>query len=102
MAIKTEGDGGQDHGPIEEKQRALMNAVAESLDELFNGKALPGLPRPKKIGFVLLTAEFGKIEKGRVNYISNGEREDMLKMMKEMIDRAEGRYKEPEPGGQPS
>jgi hypothetical protein len=41
-----------------------------------------------------LTAEFGKIEGGRVNYISNGNREDMLAMMREYLARAEGRYQD--------
>ena len=45
-----------------------------------------------KVGFILLTAEFGKIDGGRVNYISNGEREDMIAMMREYLARVEGRY----------
>lgn len=78
------------HGPIQEEQRQLMNALASSLDAVFNPEGLPGLPRSKKIGFVLLTAYFGEIDNGRVNYISNGEREDMVAMLKELLDRFEG------------
>ena len=78
-----------DHGPIQEEQRALMNALAEGLDDIFN-PALPGLPRQKKIAFVLLTAYFGQVDDGRVNYISNGEREDMIAMLKELLARFEG------------
>ena len=76
--------------PIDDQYRATMNRVAQVLDANFN----PTLG-PKKIGFVLLIAEFGKIEGGRVNYLSNGERADMIAMMKEYIARAEGRYVEP-------
>ncbi|CDO35796.1 hypothetical protein [Novosphingobium sp. KN65.2] len=77
------------HAAIQAKHREKMNAIANTLDGTFN---LPGLP--KRIGFVLLIAEFGQIDNGRVNYISNGERADMLAMMKEFIARAEGRYTE--------
>ena len=83
-----------DHGPIQEEQRAMMNAVAEGLDEVFN-PSLPGLPRQKKIAFVLLTAYFGQVDDGRVNYISNGEREDMIAMLKELLARFEGQAMEP-------
>lgn len=84
------------HGPIQEGQREVMNALAYGLDDIFNPPPLPGLPRQKKIGFVLLTAYFGQIEDGRVNYISNGEREDMVAMLKELLARFEG---QPETGG---
>jgi hypothetical protein len=75
--------------PIQQKYRAGMNAIAEVLDQQFNGNV-----RPKKIAFVLLVTEFGKIDGGRVNYISNAERDDTITMMKEWIARAEGRYVE--------
>lgn len=55
-----------------------MNNLARALDDILNaGK------RPKEICFALLMCRFG--EDGRVNYISNGERSDMLKMMEEYI-----------------
>ncbi|KQX19370.1 MULTISPECIES: hypothetical protein [unclassified Sphingomonas] len=75
--------------PIQARYRAGMNAVAEMLDQQFNGTT-----RPKKIAFVLLISEFGAIEDGRVNYISNADRADTITMMKEWIARAEGRYSE--------
>lgn len=80
-------------GPIQPAYREMMQRIAAAIDEGFNGDA-----RPRKVGFVLLTAEFGKIEGGRVNYISNGERDDMIGMMKEWIARAEGRYVETQAG----
>ncbi|SFG09109.1 hypothetical protein SAMN05518801_10773 [Novosphingobium sp. CF614] len=77
------------HGPIDPRHRANMNMMANAIDDVLNdGK------QPKKFGFCMLVAEFGKIDNGRVNYISNGSRADMLTMMKEFIARAEGRYAE--------
>lgn len=73
--------------PIEQHHKAAMNSLASLLDKHFN--PIQGV---KSIGFVLLIAEFGKIEDGRVNYISNGERGDIIAMMKEYIARHEGRY----------
>jgi len=76
--------------PIQEKYRAEMNALAEGIDRIFNGGK-----NPKSVGFVLLSFEFGKTEGGRVNYISNADRRDMIAAMKEWLARAEGRYAEP-------
>lgn len=66
--------------PIQERYRRSMNKIARAIDEAFNGKPKAG--KSKKVGFILLTAEFGKIDGGRVNYISNGDRETMLAMMR--------------------
>lgn len=77
------------HRPIDPRHRAIMNALASAIDQTLNGEN----PK-KKLGFVMLVAEFGQIDNGRVNYISNGAREDMIAMMKEFIARAEGRYSE--------
>ena len=78
--------------PVQPKYTQFMNKIARAIDEAFNGKRKPG--KEPTVGFVLLVAEFNKIEDGRVNYISNGERADMIAMMKEYIARAEGRYSE--------
>lgn len=75
------------HGPIQEAHRAKMNAVAETLDELFNQGLPPGSPR---VVMVLLTAEAGAVDNGRVNYISTGDRDDMLKMIRELLGRMGG------------
>lgn len=77
------------NAPIQDQHRETMNRLAEVLDRQFNPDR-----HQRKVGFVLLIAEFGKIDGGRVNYISNGERADMIAMMKEYIARAEGRYVE--------
>jgi hypothetical protein len=73
--------------PIEPDYREKMVAVAQALDELFNGD-VKGPAR--KTGFVLLVFPFGEGE-GRCNYISNGaDRRDIVTMMKEQIKRFEG------------
>lgn len=75
--------------PIQPEYHRAMNELAHGIDGVLNGPRQPGV-KPK-LGFVLLVAEFGKIEDGRVNYISNGERQDMLAMLREYLARAEGR-----------
>lgn len=73
--------------PIEPDYREKMVAVAQALDELFNGEARGS---DRKTGFVLLVFPFGEGE-GRCNYISNGaSRRDIVTMMKEQIKRFEG------------
>ncbi len=73
--------------PIEAKYHAQMNAVAQALDEIFNGQA----KHPnKKVGFVLLTFEYGTHD-GRCNFISNGtDRADIVCLFREMIARFQG------------
>lgn len=75
------------HGPIQKEYHATMNRLARKIDRWLNGNAKP---LQRRLGFVLLVAEFGKIEGGRVSYISNGEREDMISMLKEYLGRLEG------------
>jgi hypothetical protein len=57
-----------------------MNRVAQALGETFKG-----------YGFALLVFRFGAEEKGRMNYISNAERADMVVALKELISILEGR-----------
>lgn len=73
------------HGPIEQEYLDKMNAMAKSIDDFLNG-----VERPRKVGFALLVFEFGNFDGGRVNYISNALRAEMLAAMKEFIARAEG------------
>lgn len=77
------------HRPIDPRHRANMNALAKAIDAVLNPDG-----KPRTLGFVLLSVEFGQIDNGRVNYISNGDRSDMIAMMKEFIARVEGRYAE--------
>ena len=83
MSGHTLGD-----APIEAEYRAQMTAIAEALDETFNGE----LKAPhKKVGFVLLVYPFGEDVAGRCNFISNGaDRRDIVTLFKEMIARFEG------------
>jgi hypothetical protein len=73
--------------PVEIEYADKMRAVAQALDELFNGDAR-GEDRPT--GFVLLVFPYGEGE-GRCNYISNGaDRKQIVTMLKEQIARFEG------------
>lgn len=85
------------HGPIVEEHREMMNALADALNGIFNGGQ-----KPPKIGFVLLTYYFGENLKGtgRINYISNSKRDDVLVALKELIARWEGRSPKPPAGKQ--
>ena len=76
--------------PIEPKFHEMMNALAGALEKILNPDGV------RRNGFVLLSFEFGATEGGRVNYISNAERPEMLNAMKEFIARAEGRIKDDE------
>jgi hypothetical protein len=69
---------------ISERYRRDMGRLAELLDTFFNG-----IDGPKKVAFVLLVTEFDNMA-GRVNYISNGERESTVIMLKEVLARFEG------------
>ena len=79
--------------PVTPELTKLMNGLARVLDDAFNGET-----RPKRIGFALLTYNFGEdiTGTGRVNYIGNGQREDVRVALKELLARWEGRYAEPE------
>ena len=45
---------------------------------------------PPNFGFAVLTFEFGKT--GQMMYVSNAEREDIVKAMKEWIEKTENNY----------
>ena len=80
-------------GPIEQEYLEMMKNVARTLDEIFNPVARG---EKRRTGFALLVFRFGDIKDGRVNYISNGQREDVITSMKELIARFEGRYQQTE------
>lgn len=74
-------------GPIHEKYREMMMALARGIDGIVNN-GRQGTDR--EVGFVLLVFPFGDHD-GRCNYISNGaDRRDIVTMMKEQIRRFEG------------
>jgi hypothetical protein len=70
-----------------------MSAIASAIDEALNGDARG---KDRKIGFALLTFPFGEVKDGRVNYIGNGERDEVRLALKELLARWEGRYAETE------
>lgn len=71
--------------PIQPEYIAQMNRLAALIDKFFNGDAKG---HDRKVAFLLLVSEFGDAK--RCNYISNGERRDMVAMMKETTARFEG------------
>lgn len=75
--------------PIEPKFHDLMNNLARGIDEVLNG-GKKGASR--EVGFVLLVFNMNNIGErdSRCNYISNADRADIAKMMREQIDRFEG------------
>ena len=72
--------------PIEPKFHEMMNDLAHDLDGIFNG-GLRG--KDRKTGFILLVFPFENRE-GRVNYISNADRADVVTLLKEQLARFEG------------
>jgi hypothetical protein len=87
--------------PIAAEQRGLMNHIARTLDVAFNGDPpTPPKTYERKVGFVLFSFNFGQIDNGRVNYISNADRADMIVAVKEWLARAEGRVAETPRGHQ--
>lgn len=74
--------------PIEEKHRALMNGLAEGLDDILNGPKCP--KDQKETGFFLFVFDFNKgPQEGRMNYISNADRVDVLAALKSMVAQTE-------------
>lgn len=87
MSKNKQHTGGLGDAPIEAQYRNQMQAIAQALDQTFNGDAKGN---DRKTGFVLLVFEFGEKE-GRCNYISNGaDRADIVTLLKEQIKRFEG------------
>jgi hypothetical protein len=73
--------------PIEAPMRKVMNDIGNLLGDAIRESG-------GGYGFALLVFPFGDDPGGRMNYVSNARREDMLVAMKEFIARNEGRYEE--------
>jgi hypothetical protein len=71
------------HGPIQAAYQNQMRAVASVIHEYFNPTGEEG------VVFTMLLTKSGEMEGGRVNYISNGTRSEMIEMTKEWLARAE-------------
>lgn len=81
-------------GPIQEKYREQMKALALALDELLNGAGgAEAQPAGKRVGFFLAVydMEHEGPAPGRFNYISNSDKTDVRAMMKEIEARIAGR-----------
>lgn len=73
--------------PVDAEYREKMVAVAQALDEIFNGQ---DRGKARKTGFVLLVFPYADHD-GRCNYISNGaDRNDIVTLFREQIARFEG------------
>ena len=70
--------------PIEPAYNDKMNALATVIDDFLNPSG------EREVVFALVVARAGDIKDGRVNYISSGERDDMQKMLKELLQRQTG------------
>ncbi|MEJ6847490.1 hypothetical protein V3589_14880 [Sinorhizobium fredii] len=70
--------------PIQPDLIHLMNGLAQGVDEILNGHG-----GRKKNGFVLMVFPFND-HRGRCNYISNAQREDIIVLLKEQLARFEG------------
>lgn len=75
-------------GPIEERYYEDMNAIAGFLDEHFNEDVKP--PAVRTTGFVLMVFAFGDVKGGRMNYISNANRKDIITALREQLAYFEG------------
>lgn len=72
--------------PIQPELRQIMNDIGRVIAQAMKETVGPDY------GFALLMFGLAGDEKGRMNYLCNCNREDMLAAMKEFIARAEGRY----------
>ena len=61
----------------EEKANAMMQEIAKDIKEKL----------PEGMGFALLAYEFGDAEDRRMMYVSNSNREDVIKSMLEFCDK---------------
>lgn len=80
-----------DHGPIEPGLHDLMNRLARTLDDIFNGEGCK--PEDKRVGFFLTTFNFDA--PGRFNYISNADKLDVRAMLHDILARIEARMQTP-------
>lgn len=69
------------HGPIEMEVEVQMEAIGHVLHENM----------PEGYGFALLMFKHGDVEGGRMNYLSDASREDMISALKELLANFEGR-----------
>lgn len=61
----------------EEQAANVLQSIAKEIKEKL----------PERMGFALLTYEFGEGEDKRMMYVSNSNREDVIKAMLEFVDK---------------
>jgi hypothetical protein len=81
--------------PLEPQHAELMQTLAAFLDEQFNGPP----PSPRTVGFVLLRFPFRESDddddsEGRVNYASNADLADTIKLMTDFLSHAQKRLEQ--------
>ena len=79
MTKNTLGD-----GPIEHRYEFAMRAIAQAVSDF-----LKGAFAPKETGFILLVFPLND-HRGRCNYMSNAQREDVVTLLKEQLAYFEG------------
>lgn len=68
--------------PVEERYQKQLYAIGNAIDKFLN----PSEDGFKKIGFVILMFSFDNKQEDRMNYLSNAQRGDVIRAMKEFID----------------
>jgi hypothetical protein len=66
----------------DEEAKNMMQEIAKNIESKL----------PEGMGFCLLAFDFGDKPLRRLNYVSNAEREDIVKTMKEWIAKTEGNF----------
>lgn len=73
---------------VEKEYVQKMQELARFLDFSFNEEVGH---KTRAVGFCLLIFRFDEAKRGRMNYISNADRKDMIAALKELIAQMEGR-----------
>lgn len=63
------------------RTKEQMQAIATGMDNVLNGQG------EKKFGFVVLVFPMNGKEGNRTNYVSNGNRSEVISAMKEIVER---------------
>lgn len=71
--------------PIEAEYKEVMKELARAIDTFLNGDS-----GQKKNGFILMCFKTGQIVGGRMNYLSNCRRADVITALKEQVAYFEG------------
>jgi hypothetical protein len=81
MSEQRKSANGEDKAKQWQHTERVLQAMASALDDILESET------GKKMGFVLLVFQFDAV--GLANYISNAQRPDMIKSLRETADRLE-------------